>query len=193
MQFSKQLLLKYSIVYSIVYNLNISVLFQAFKTWLLSVVKALRKKVVKSAEENAFRMASVVVVIQCFCGVMPSPQLPFESLTVANYSSILSMFWPMADLISHKSLDLEILSNLIQPNEIAVAKGLITFCKHLAHSKHLKAPEWLYAIPLIHFLTRQSVPFEKPEKKYNKIIWEDAHLELARLRRERTAMKTNLG
>lgn len=138
-------------------------------------------------------MASVTAVIQCFCAVMPSPQLPYESLSLANYSTILSMFRPMVDIISHKSLDIEILFELIHPNEASVAKGLLSFCKHLAFTKHVKRPEWLYALPLIHFLLQCSNPFQKPEKTRNKITWEDPLLELARLRRERTAMKTNVG
>ena len=124
---------------------------------------------------------------------MPSPQLPWESVTVANYSLILSMIRPMPDLISQKSLDLEILIKLIHPEEVTVARVLISFCKYLAHTKHLRNPEWLYVIPLIHFMLQQSIPFEKPEKNHDKILWDDPQLDLAKLRREKTARKTNIG
>ena len=138
-------------------------------------------------------MASVITVIQCFCEVMPSPQLPYGSLSAANYSTILSMFRPKTDLISHRSLDLEILVKLIHPDEEPVAKGLTSFCKYLAHAKHVRNPEWLYAVPLIHFLLQRSCPFEKPETRHDKILWNDPHLDLVGLRTEVKAMKTNIG
>lgn len=181
------------VLFQYLLDLNFFITLQAFKSWLLSIVKALHKKVIKSPEENAQRMASVIAVIQCFCAVMPSPQLPFESLSLANYSTILSMFQPMVDLISHKSLDIEILFQLIHPNEASVAEGLLSFSKHLAHTKHIKRPEWLYTIPIIHFLLQCCNPFQKPEKKCDKITWDEPLLDLARLRKERTAMKTNVG
>lgn len=166
---------------------------QVFQDWLLSIAKALHKKTVGSAEDNAQRMASTITVILCLREIMPSPQLPWESLTVANYSLILSLLYPLPDLISQKSLDLEILIKLIHPEEVAVAEVLISFCKHLAFTKHLKNPEWLYAIPLIHFMLKQSVPFEKPNKNHDKILWDDPQLDLVRLRRKKTAKKTKIG
>ena len=98
----------------------------------------------------------------------------------------------MPDLTKRKSLDLEILFSLIHPHETDVVNALIPFCKHLAHSKHLRNPEWLFAVPLIHFLLKRSTPFEKPEKKNDKIVWEDSQLNMAKLR-ERTSVKTNIG
>jgi hypothetical protein len=166
---------------------------QVFQDWLFSIVKALHKKKIGSAEDNAQRMASTVTVMMCLSEVMPSPQLPWESLNVANYSLILSLLYPVPDLISQKSLDLEILIKLIHPEEERVAKLLISFCKHLAFTKHLRNPEWVYAIPLIHFLRKRSVPFGKSEKIHSKILWDDPDLDLARLRRENTAKKTNIG
>ena len=168
---------------------------QVFQGWLLSIAKVLHKKAVGSAEDNAQRMASTIAVILCLSEIMPSPQLPWESLSVASYSLILSLLYPIPDLISQKSLDLEIVMKLIHPEEDRVAKVLISFCKHLAFAKHLKNPEWLYAIPLIHFILKQSVPFGKPETTHDKILWNDSKLELdlMRLRREKTAKKTNIG
>ena len=132
---------------------------QVFQDWLLSIIKALHKKKIESAEDNAQRMASTITVMMCLSEVMPSPQLPWESLSVANYSLILSLLYPVPDLLSQKSLDLEILMKLIHPEEERVAKLLISFCKHLAFTKHLKNPEWAYAIPLIHFMQKRSIPF----------------------------------
>ena len=166
---------------------------QAFQGWLLSIAKALHKKTIQSAEDNAQRMASTITVILCLSEIMPSPQLPWESLSVASYSLILSLLYPVPDLISQRSLDLEILIKLIHPEEVKVANLVISFCKHVAFTKHLRNPEWLYAIPLIHFMLGRSIPFEKPEKNCDKILWDDRDLELAKLRREKTARKTNIG
>ena len=155
----------------------------------------LHKRVIRTAKDNGLRMASVITVIQCFCEVteMPNTQLTFESLNISNYSTILSMFQPIVDLISHKSYDLEIVFKLIHPHNVAVAKSVISFCKHLSRIKHLKSPEWLNAIPLIHFLLHRSTPFQKVEKRHDQINWDDPELQLKRLRKEKTAAKTNLG
>ena len=164
---------------------------QIFKNWLLSTIKVLQKKVIKTAEDNAQRMASVITVVLCFVEVMPRP-LPLEALSVTNYSTIMKMFSPMVDTISRKSLDLEMLLKLIHPHEDKVADGLLFFAKHLAHTKHLKCPDWFYVVPLIHFLLKQSSPFEKPEKSHSKIQWDDPNLELAKLRKEITARRTDI-
>ena len=168
---------------------------QVFQDWLLSIIKALHKKKIGSAdpENNAQRMASTITVMMCLSEVMPSPQLPWESLSVANYSLILSLLYPMPDLLSQTSLDLQILLKLIHPEEERVANLLISFCKHLAFTKQLRNPEWVYAIPLIHFIRKRSVPFGKSEKIHNQISWDDSDLDLARLRREKTARETNIG
>ena len=155
----------------------------------------LHKRVIRTAKDNGLRMASVITVIQCFCEVMemPNTQLTFESLNISNYSTILSMFQPIVDLISHKSYDLEIVFKLIHPHNVAIANSVISFCQHLSRMKHLKSPEWLNAIPLIHFLLHRSTPFQKVEKRHDQINWDDPELQLKRLRKQKTAAKTNLG
>lgn len=133
---------------------------------------------IQSSEENGSRMASVITVICCFSNMIPSC-LRIEHLEIDLIAVMLSMLVMMPDLPREQCKDWNVVSALIpKTSKQAVASNLFGFCTYLARNRNIIKPEWVYVIPLIHFLREQSVPFGNPQLDPEKIKWTDQHFDL---------------
>lgn len=151
------------------------------KLWLLSIVEDLQTRPNNVPEENGRRIASIVVVIYCFHQLYPH-YLKLENI-LTHTSSFLSMLALKPDLEGKKCLDFDYVLDLIDPNcREKVAEAISDLCRHLAHHKMLRNPEWLYALPLLHFLKKDSSPFQIQELNPEKMRWGDKYLGLGPVR-----------
>ena len=160
------------------------IIVQVMKQCLLSFIRELQVKICLQKEEATRKIALVISVIRCFRRMNPD-QLPWKSLSSSDISLIFSTFH-LSDLTSYRSINIDtLIDEVIHPLEVSVASDLITLCERLANAKHFKQPQWLYAIPLIHFLKHQSSPFEDPKKLGREIKWKDpeSHFGLQNLRK----------
>ena len=138
--------------------------------------------VVHSPEENGSRMASVVSIAGCFYGILPSP-LGWDNLHLDYIADVLSMLTLRPDIQHRQCKDLNVLYSLLPENSRRyVSDALCGLCIHLAHNRNLKKPQWLYAIPLIHFLRKQSAPFDSPQLDPEKITWDDKQFGLVHVK-----------
>lgn len=169
-----------------------TVILQVMKNCLLSFIEELQGNTC-SPEEATRRFALALSVIRCFMRMIRSDQLPWKSLPSSDISLIFSSFH-LPNSTSYRSVSIETMcARVIHPLEATIASDLITFCERLANAEHLKEPQWLYAIPLIHFVKQQSSPYEAPKKLGKEINWEDpeSHFGLQHLRR-RTLKKNKV-
>ena len=143
--------------------------------WVLTLIDELQVKPVDNSEENGRRMASVLAIISCIYSLVPPLKLDsFESSAIA---AILSMLCLKPNLEDRQHIDLDIVLSLIpEKSQKAVSEALCRMCTHLSSHKDLREPDWLYAVPLIHFLQKKSTPFDtlNPEK----ITWANPQLRL---------------
>ena len=69
----------------------------------------------------------------------------------------------------------------------SAAKGIEELCNQImAQPRKSEADTWLFAVPLLHFLRGDSMPFEEPgiEGSYHKLDWVGAQgLEIKKFRR----------
>ena len=150
--------------------------------WLYSVVLALKGKQCVTQEENGKRIAAVSTVIYCFDMLIPRP-LRIESINLDRISDMMSMLTLQPDTENQKCIDYEYMSSLIPQNSRKKAADAISqFCRQLLHKRNLHSPQWLYAIPLIHFLREDCKPFQAPELNPEKMKWEDKNLGLSVVR-----------
>ena len=148
------------------------------KLWLLSIVEDLRTRPNNTPEENGRMIASVVAVIHCFYWLIPG-HLKLENIKFENISMLLSMLALKPVIEDKKCFDYDYVLALIDPKgRKRVAEAISNFCRHLAHYKTLQKPEWLYAVPLLHFLRNDSSPFQMPELNPEKMQWGDENLGL---------------
>lgn len=152
------------------------------KLWLLSIVEDLQTRPNNTPEENGRRIASIVAVIFCLDQLIPR-YLRIENIKPEHTSKLLSMLALKPVMEDKKCFDFKYVLDLIDPNcRKAVTEAISGFCMHLAHSRTLHNPEWLYAVPLLHFLRKDSFPFQMPELNPEKMQWGDKNLGLGSVR-----------
>ena len=145
----------------------------------------------RSPKDATRRFVLAISVIRCFRRMGPNEMI-WKSLSSSDISQILSTF-QLFDIECYRSVNMDTLFNLIHPLEEIVTDDLITLCIRLASSEHLKQPQWFYAVPLIHFLRKQSFPFENPEKFGREIKWQDPETDFGLyILRKRTAKKNKV-
>lgn len=152
------------------------------KLWLLSIIEDLQTRPNNVPEENGRRIASTVAVIFCFYQLIPR-HLKMEDIELEHTSSFVSMLALKPDMEVKKCYDYDYVVDLIDPKcRKAVAEAISGFCMHLAHHKTLHNPAWLYAVPLLHFLRKDSTPFQGPELNPEEMEWGDNNLGLGSVR-----------
>ena len=147
--------------------------------WILTLIDELQVKSVDSMEENGRRIASVLAITSCIHSLVPPLKLDsFESSAIA---AILSMLCLKPNLENRQHLDLDIILSLIPENTWkAVSAALCGLCNHLSSHKDLREPDWIYAVPLIHFLQKKSTPFDTLD--LDNIVWRDACLDFSHVK-----------
>ena len=145
--------------------------------WILTLIDELQMKPVDSAEENGRRMASVLAIISCIYSLIPNP-LNLDNFESRVIAAILSMLCLKPNLENRQHPDLDIVLSLLpgEKSRKATSEALCGMCTHLSSHKDLREPDWVYAIPLIHFLQKKSIPFDTLNP--DSITWENSHLGL---------------
>ena len=152
------------------------------KEWLYSIVLALKGKQCATPEEYGKRIAAVSSIICCFDMLIPRP-LYIQSIKFDYIADMMSMLTLQPDSENKKCIDYEYMRSLIpQKMEKKVADAISQLCRQLLHTRILQNPEWLYAIPLIHFLRGDCKPFQEPELNPEKMEWGDKNLGLTLVR-----------
>lgn len=144
--------------------------------WIVSVIDDLQLKSADTVEENGQRMSSVLAIVSSIYSLTPK-SWKLDSFETSAIATILSMLClkPNPEERQHTDLDI-VLSLLPEKSRKTTSEALCGLCTHLSSRKDLREPDWVYAIPLIHFLQKKSTPFDtlNPEK----ITWENPHLGL---------------
>ncbi len=133
--------------------------------FLLSIVKQLYGKKIEAPLENGRRMLSVVTIMCCISR-MVSRYIKFSYL-LDHYSMslFLSMLRLCPDQERKRCIDWEYLDENI-PAEFKKESydSVQIFINELSsRADPLSKPEWLYAIPVMHFLKGVSKPFQEFE------------------------------
>ncbi len=149
--------------------------------FLLSIVKQLDGKKIETPLENGRRMLSVVTIMCCISR-MVSRYIKFcylleEHSSMSLFLSMLRL-WP--DQERKRCIDWEYLDKNI-PAEFRKESydSVQTFINALSnHADPLSKPEWLYAIPVMHFLKGVSKPFQGFEFDPKKVPFGDKLIRL---------------
>ena len=143
--------------------------------WLMNIALKLQQKETKLFNDNGRRITAATLLIMCFHNA--SPPLLLDDDERAQLLSLLEM---KPNVESHCCRDFQYFKSLMDIFVLKEAKIAIrAMCIMLAQSGHLSKPQWLYAIPLIHFLDGACTPFQRvtvdPETF---AVWEDKAISL---------------
>ena len=132
---------------------------------------------VENVALNGKRMVAVVVVICCLDQVLAKPAFEIPPDYVSN---LLYMLKLQPDLRNRRCLDWKNLNDCIPSQYKMVVLGAIKkLFVHHVNSQHYSKLEWLYAIPVLHFLQDDLKPFQKNVK----ILWKDSLITFQTLNR----------
>ena len=154
------------------------------KEWLLTHMRELKLKQVPldSALDNGKRISSVLSIIMCFHHLIPN-HFKMSAFKGKDIADMLSMLILHPNVEKKKCLDYDHVSKTIKPEmKKTLTDAIVSFCNQLHHSTGLSQLQWLYAVPLLHFLQGVSQPFGKPELDPQNIQWSDPYLGLNTLR-----------
>ena len=157
------------------------------KEWLLTTVQELKQLPCDSAVNNGNRIVSVLTVLLCFCHLIPQ-HFFMSDIRDDDIALLLSMLKIYPDEEKKRCFDYEHVQRCTSSMDQQVKKSLtetvVQFCNELRHRNHLNYLEWLYAVPLLHFLQGVSCPFGTIELDADKIEWNDRNLGLNELRKQ---------
>ncbi len=125
---------------------------------------------------NGKRMASAVTIMCCLKNTN-------VNLDLNCTSALFEMLRLMPDIESKKCIDWDYLNELI-PNEFKsiVLESIQVLANNLIQKTHLSHPEWLYAMPILHFLCGASLPFQDRIFSPSEIPWQSKQINLGRVR-----------
>lgn len=145
--------------------------------YLLDITKKLFfVKVEGNPGHNGKRMASAITIICCI-------QKNRINIELNDVSALLEMLRLMPDIQSSKCIDWEYVNELI-PKEFkaTVAEYVCIMANSLCRKLYFSQPEWLYAMPVLHFLCGVSVPFQNVVLTSTEIPWESKLIELGKVK-----------
>lgn len=143
----------------------------------------------RNAIMNGNRILSAIVIMCCLNEMIPKC-IKFDDITDHRISALLSMLCLMPDTQSRKCADWDYLTNLIPTSFRKTAyESVLAFINHLSHTKCFDLPEWLFAVPIVHFLKEDCVPFEDMVLDPKKIPWIDKLIGLQGVRSEASGKK----
>ena len=145
--------------------------------WLLDIAAEVEKKQTHCADDNGRKIAVATVLVICCHKLSPCGL----KLQYADRVLLLSLLRLKPNLEAHACHDFCYLKSFMN-SATTVDDALCatqTLCTELAKEKHLSCPQWLYAIPLIHYLSKMCTPFQimllNPEQSK---VWEDKSIPL---------------
>ncbi len=137
-----------------------------------------------NAMRNGKRMLSAIVLTCCLYEMVPNC-IKISAIPSDRVSALLSLLRLMPDLQNQKCADWDFLINFIPKSFRKTASdAVLALTMQLSHTKYFSLPDWLFAIPVVHFLRQDVFPFQEFQLDPRKIPWGDKLIGLQTVRSE---------
>ena len=145
--------------------------YQEMKKFLLETAEQLYSIDMEgNALNNGKRMLATITIICC----LKQMTIRLNEISDQHISLLLSMLRLMPDVHRKKCDDWDYVVALIpQSFKKTVYDSVFAFTKHLCNSKIFDLPQWLFAVPVVHFLKPAARPFQELELDPSNIPWGD--------------------
>lgn len=130
------------------------------QSWLLQIVNDLNHYEVKSVDENAFRLVAAVTLACCIQNFVSLDLIKLHDIGSEKLANLLCLFHLFPAPHSKQCKDYEFLERIV-PEDFRenAASAICTLSKHAARINSFDPLSWLRALPLVHFMRKQSNPF----------------------------------
>lgn len=150
-----------------------NLLLQVFIELLGGVVDVLYQNSIQenlSPVFNGMNLVSVITIIRCFDEIIPK----LDNIPLNTVIQLVYMLRLVPEVQNKKCYDWAYLELYIEDScRKVTSEAVLRFVLQLSHKKHLSQNEWLFAVPLVHFLYKISLPFEERELDPCKLRWKD--------------------
>ena len=140
---------------------------------------------------NGKRMLSTIVIICCL-HKLTSKFIKITDVPLDGVSIMLSLLRLKPDMQHQQCEDWVYLDTCIPDAFRKTAiDAVCAFTNYLCQKKLFNEPNWLFAIPVVHFLRRASKPFQEVELDYNKVPWEDQSVDIVSVKKRTQGSKNS--
>ena len=153
------------------------------RAWLHSNAEQLQLIGIHSPEDNGKRMASALAMLVTLDLLIPDV-FKIDQVEVELIELLLMLLCPMPNSEKQTCYDLDFVLSLIpMDSRKMVSEALGSFCRELSHKRHLASYQWLYALPLFHFLKDPQLKlFYTIQCNPKEVPWVDTSLGLVSVR-----------
>lgn len=157
---------------------------------LLGIMTKLLEIEIKDAIHNGKRMLSAIVIMCCLHEMIPKC-LRISDIPPDSMSALLSLLHLQPDMHNRMCADWDYLIQCIPDSYRKTAsESVLALTVHLSHTSYFNYADWLYAIPVVHFLKKTSKPFKEIELNPKQIPWGDKLIGLETIRSHNNNIKS---
>lgn len=146
----------------------------------MDIATKVHEKPTYKVEDHGKKIAIGTILIMCFLKLPTHLCLDHKELAL-----LLSLVELKPDVRSHTCYDFHHFKSLMSPATCEDALSAVkTLCTSLALEQHLASAEWLYAIPLLHFLGGRCEPFQDLVFDLERLeVWRDECIRISDIER----------
>jgi hypothetical protein len=151
------------------------ILLQHILDYFFSIIEKLYHIDVKQdVSLNGRRIVSALTVLCCLNSMIMRMDIPFEPV-----AALLSMLCPMPDVERMLCADWDLVNTMLPESMKKMTFDAVRrFISYLSGHKPLSNPEWMFALPVAHFLDGRTQPYHSMEHIPRSIPWDDKVLGL---------------
>ena len=150
------------------------------KEWLFPIVDIVRDHPVNTAEESGKKVMTVIIIICIIGKLLETKLLTLSDIPLPYAASMLQTLCLHPDLEYKKCIDYEFVRSVIPGHYVKDCTSAISkLCDYLMANADIESAEWLYCLPILHFLNNDVKPFDKLDlPPVEKLVFTDRHIKL---------------
>ena len=152
------------------------------KDWVFPIVDIVKDHPVDTAEGNG-KKVMVGIIIICIIGkLLETKLLSTDNIPLSYAASMLQTLCLNPDLVHKKCLDYEFVRRFIPDHYVKdVTSAISELGNYLMVKADIEHAEWLYCLPILHFLNNHIKPFDTLDFPVDNIDFPDPCLKLGRI------------
>ena len=144
------------------------------KGWIYPILD-----IVKNTEESGKKVMAAIIIICIVCKLLEMKQLHLRDIPVPYAAIMLQMLCLRPDLENKKCLDYDFVRSVIPYHYVKeVTNAISELGNYLIAAADVEHAEWLYCLPVLHFLNDCTKPFGTLDLPITELMFTDPYLKL---------------